>query len=140
MGRQNGKSQLACAYQLLILLHFHAPLLISVASSADQARIVYQRLSTVIDTNPAIRSLFTALTDTRGIKKADDGRVEIKASKGQALQGLAIRAGLVDELHITTPEVWKSVPCICGEIRRRSLILYLSYVCPMYMWRDSNPD
>ncbi len=109
MGRQNGKSQLACAYQLLILLHFHAPLLISVASSADQARIVYQRLSTVIDTNPAIRSLFTALTDTRGIKKADGGRVEIKASKGQALQGLAIRAGLVDELHITTPEVWNSL-------------------------------
>ena len=109
MGRQNGKSELAVAYQLIFLLHFHAPLLISVASNAEQARITYDRLSTLISSNPALAQIFSALTDTRGLRKKDGGKVEIKASKGAALQGLAIRAGMVDELHITAPAVWNAL-------------------------------
>lgn len=106
MGRQNGKSELAAALGIWGLLRKPGALNIGVASSAEQARIIYQRTQSVIRGTPALRKRCEALTDTRGIRTRDGGRYEIKASKSAALQGLAIDLALIDEVHLIQPELW----------------------------------
>lgn len=109
MGRQNGKSEILTAIALWMLLSRTAPLVIGVASSADQARIVYDRALQAIRNNPSLAKRFDRLTDTRGLRTLTGGRYEIKASKGAALQGLAVDLAAIDELHITKPELWDAL-------------------------------
>ena len=107
MGRQNGKSTLAACYGLWGLLRAPGQLVIGIASSADQARIVYDRTMHVIRSNKSLAALFDRLTDTRGIKSKDGGKYEIKASQSLgALQGLSISLGICDELHILRSSAW----------------------------------
>jgi len=107
MGRQNGKSTLAAAYGLWGLLRAPGQLVIGIASSADQARIVYDRTMHVIRSNKSLAALFDRLTDTRGIKSKDGGKYEIKASQSLgALQGLSVSLGICDELHILRSSAW----------------------------------
>ena len=107
MGRQNGKSTLAACYGLWGLLRAPGQLVIGIASSADQARIVYDRTMHVIRSNKSLAALFDRLTDTRGIKSKDGGKYEIKASQSLgALQGLSVSLGICDELHILRSSAW----------------------------------
>lgn len=107
MGRQNGKSTIAAAYGLWGLLRAPGQLVIGIASSADQARIVYDRTMHVIRSNKSLAALFDRLTDTRGIKSKDGGKYEIKASQSLgALQGLSVSLGICDELHILRSSAW----------------------------------
>ncbi len=55
------------------LLRAPGQLVIGLASSADQARIIYDRTMYVIRSNPSLADLFTKLTDTRGIRAKDGG-------------------------------------------------------------------
>lgn len=87
--------------------------MLTLASSAVQARIIYDRLMQLILRNKSLARLFAKLTETRGIKKTDGGELQIRASKGDALQGIPIiPVAVIDELHITKPEVWQS--CLNG--------------------------
>ena len=107
MGRQNGKSTIAACYGLYGLLRAPGQLVIGIASSADQARIVYDRTMYVIRSNKSLAGLFDRLTDTRGIKSKDGGKYEIKASQSLgALQGLSVSLGICDELHILQASAW----------------------------------
>lgn len=108
MGRQNGKSVLGAIYGLWNLLRFPG-LTIGIASSADQARILYDRTMLVIRSNKSLAQRFDRLTDTRGIRAKDGGKYEIKAAKSSALQGLPISAGLVDELHLVDSSLWSDL-------------------------------
>ncbi|MFD6309087.1 terminase large subunit domain-containing protein, partial [Streptomyces sp. NPDC060223] len=118
MGRQNGKSVLGAIFGLFGLLqHTAGPHVISVASTADQARIIYNRVLYVIQGNASLQSRFKKTTETRGIvTKSGAGRYEVKASKGGALQGLPISMGLYDEVHITKPEMWTAM--VLGTAQR----------------------
>lgn len=109
LGRQNGKTEIAAALGLFGLLMKAGSLVIGIASSAEQARIVYQRTMHAIRNNKALAKRFDALTETRGLRSKDGGRYEIKASKGAALQGLPIDLGIVDELHLLTLDLWTSL-------------------------------
>ena len=109
LGRQNGKSELAAALGLWMLLLRASPLVIGIASSADQARIVYDRAMNVIRANPALATRFAKLTETRGIASLSGGKYEIKAAKSAALQGLPIDLAVVDELHILKPGLWQDL-------------------------------
>lgn len=109
MGRQNGKTEIAAALGLVGLLMRSRALVIGIASSAEQARIVYQRTMMAIRSNKALAKRFDALTDTRGLRAKDGGRYEIKAAKGAALQGLPISMGIVDELHLLVLDLWTSL-------------------------------
>lgn len=106
LGRQNGKTEIAAALGLLFLLWKASPLVIGIASSAEQARLVYDRTMTVIRRNPALAAQFEALTDTRGIRAKDGGKYEIKAAKSAALQGPPVDLGIVDEVHLVTDALW----------------------------------
>lgn len=106
LARQNGKTEIAAALGLWRLLSNSRALVIGIASSADQARLVYDRTMSAIRANGALRKRFDALTDTRGIRTTAGGKYEIKAAKSAALQGLPIDLGLVDELHLLRRALW----------------------------------
>lgn len=109
MARQNGKSVLGAIFGLYGLVREAGALVIGLASSADQARIIYSRLLAVINSNPDLAKRFERLTDTRGITGKDNSRYEIKAAKSAAVQGLDISVGLADELHIMPAALWSDM-------------------------------
>lgn len=106
LARQNGKTEIAAALGLWALLREAGALVIGIASSREQATLVYERTMQAINRNPALRAKFARLTDTRGIATKAGGRYELKAAKSAALQGLPIRLGLVDELHLLKRALW----------------------------------
>lgn len=109
MGRQNGKTEIAAALGLWRMLSNPNALVIGIASSAQQANIVYKRILQAVTTNPALARRFTA-TETRGIKSTSaSGTYEIKAAKYAALQGLPIELGIVDEVHLLKMDLWTSL-------------------------------
>lgn len=106
LGRQNGKTEIAAMIGLWALLMKRAPTVLGLATSADQARLVYKRTMGAIAGTPELAAKFKALTETRGIQTRDGGAYEIKAAKSAALQGIPIDIGLVDELHILAKALW----------------------------------
>lgn len=104
MGRQNGKSVLGAIFGLYgILLHGAGPEVISVASSVEQATIIYDRVKYVVANNNALNTRYK-VTGTRGIKSkvADKpGSYVVKAGKEDSLQGVTMSLCLYDELHIS---------------------------------------
>ncbi|QFG10645.1 terminase [Microbacterium phage Naby] len=106
LGRQNGKTEIAAAIGLWALLMKVAPSVVGLATSAEQARLVYKRTMRAIRGTPQLARRFKALTETRGIQTKDGGQYEIKAAKSAALQGIPIDVGLVDELHILLRALW----------------------------------
>ena len=109
MGRQNGKSVIGAILGLYGLLRAPGQSIIGIASSAEQARILYDRTMLVIRRNKSLAERFDKLTDTRGIRAKDGGKYEIKAAKSSALQGIPINVGLADELHIMPQALWSDM-------------------------------
>lgn len=109
MGRQNGKSVIGAILGLYGLLRAPGQLVIGIASSAEQARILYERTMHVIRSNKSLADRFDKLTDTRGIRAKDGGKYEIKAARSGALQGLPLNVGLCDELHIMPSALWSDM-------------------------------
>ena len=109
MGRQQGKSVIGAILGLWGLLRGPGQSIVGIASSAEQARILYDRTMLVIRRNPSLAERFAKLTDTRGIRAKDGGKYEIKAAKSSALQGIPINVGLCDELHLMPPALWSDM-------------------------------
>lgn len=106
LGRQNGKTEIAAALGLFALLMKASPSVVGLATSAEQARLVYKRTMRAIRGTPQLAARFKALTETRGIQTKDGGQYEIKAAKTAALQGIPVDVGLVDELHLLAMALW----------------------------------
>ena len=121
VARQNGKSVIGAVLALYGLVREAGALVIGIASSAEQARIIYKRLMAIIQGDTRLRSMFARLTDTRGISSHDGGVYEIKPAKSAAVQGLDVSVGLVDELHLTPPELWTDL--VNGSKARRNGIV-----------------
>lgn len=102
MGRQNGKSTLTQALSLYaLLMHEQGPTVVGVASSVEQARIVYNRTLYSVNNNPWLKKRFAKATEHRGMHLVNGaGTYMIRAAKETALQGIAVSFGIVDELHI----------------------------------------
>ncbi len=106
LGRQNGKTEIAAALALLWLLWQDAPYVVGIATSAEQARLVYDRVMRAIRPTRSLAARFDALTDTRGIRSRTGGKYEIKAAKSAALQGIPIDLSIVDEVHLVKQALW----------------------------------
>lgn len=106
LGRQNGKTELAAALGLLFMLHVDGGYVVGIASTAEQARLVYRRAMRVISNNNALVKRFEALTETRGIRAKGGGQWELKAAKSAALQGIPIDLSITDEVHLVPKELW----------------------------------
>jgi phage terminase large subunit-like protein len=118
LGRQNGKSFLAAILGVYgLLLHELGPTVISIASSADQARIIYRRVLHVA-TQTSLGKYFKKATEYRGIVTADgSGTYDVKAAKEAALQGVTISLCLFDELHLANKGMWPAA--VLGTSSRR---------------------
>lgn len=120
LGRQNGKSLLAAMLGLWGLLAHQrsGAQVLSLASSSDQARIIYSRVLFVIQNNPFLAKRFKKATEQRGIVTADGtGRYDVKAAKESALQGIPISLCLFDELHLAKPGMWSAA--VLGTSQRK---------------------
>lgn len=106
VARQNGKSELAGILAMYGLLREKGALVVGLASTADQARIVYKRLLQVIQKDPRLAKRFRKTTEHRGIVGTNDSTYLTKASKSDAVQGLPTSVGIIDELHITKAAMW----------------------------------
>jgi len=110
MGRQNGKTELVSALGIWALLRKEGAYNVSVASTAEQANLVYSRVQRVIASNrETLGRLVVKLTDTRGMKTKHGARYEIKASNANTLQGIPVNTGIVDECHLVSAEVWDAL-------------------------------
>lgn len=109
MGRQNGKSLLAAIIGIYgLLLHQKSGAqVLSLASSIDQARIIYNRVLFVIQNNQFLSKRFKKASESRGIVTADGtGRYDVKPAKEGALQGIPVSLVLFDELHLAKEGMW----------------------------------
>ena len=111
MGRQNGKSTLTQALSLYgLLMHEKGPSVIGIASSIDQARVVFNRTLYTVRNNPWLMKRFSKATEHRGIHlKNGEGTYMIKAAKEGALQGIPVTLGIVDELHLLQKGLYSSL-------------------------------
>ena len=124
LGRQNGKSTLAQALALYgLLMHELGPTVIGLASSVDQARIIYERVLYSIKANTWLAKRFRKATEHRGIHLADgSGTYHVKAARGRAVQGITVSLGIVDELHIIPDELYSSLT-LGTSTRRDGLVI-----------------
>jgi phage terminase large subunit-like protein len=110
VARQNGKSVFAAIFGLYgLMMHEKGPTVIGLASSADQANIIYKRVKYVIDNHPALKRRFRT-TGTRGISRLDEpGMYQVKPAKADALQGIDTTLCLFDEVHLCDEEMWSAM-------------------------------
>jgi phage terminase large subunit-like protein len=83
---------------------------LSLASSAEQALIIYNRVLHTILNNETLKKRFSKTTERRGIVSADGlSRYDVKAMKESALQGIPLDTVLADELHLWKKGAWSAV-------------------------------
>ena len=125
LGRQNGKSLIAAVIGGLYGLLMHqqsGASVISLASSIDQARIIYNRVLFVIQSSPFLSKRFKKASESRGIVTADGtGRYDVKPAKEGALQGIPISLCLFDELHLAKQGMWSAA--VLGTAQRKDGIV-----------------
>lgn len=111
MPRKNGKSLLGAILALYgMLLHEPAPEVVSVAASADQARIVYKRLKHQVDSSELLGHFFTRSTEHRGLYTKDEqGIYKVIAANAATAQGLHPSMVIFDELHVAKEDVWTAM-------------------------------
>jgi phage terminase large subunit-like protein len=106
MGRQNGKSVIGGGLALDALV-FHKGDVVSIASSREQATIIYDRVKHVIDSTSWLSKRFKRTTETRGIGKLDGtGKYNVSPAQERALQGLPFVRVLLDEGHLAKEGIW----------------------------------
>lgn len=111
MPRKNGKSLLGALFALYgMLLHEPAPEVISVAASADQAKIVYRRLKHQVDSSELLGHFFTRSTEHRGLYTKDEqGIYKVIGANVATAQGLHPSMVVFDELHVAKEDVWTAM-------------------------------
>jgi phage terminase large subunit-like protein len=111
MPRKNGKSLLGALFALYgMLLHEPAPEVVSVAASADQAKIVYRRLKHQVDSSELLGHFFTRSTEHRGLYTKDEqGIYKVVAANAATVQGLHPSLVIFDELHVAKEDVWTAM-------------------------------
>ncbi len=111
MPRKNGKSLLGAVFALYgLLLHEPAPEVVSVAASADQARIVYRRLLHQTQNSELLKHFFSRSTEHRGLWTKDGtGVYKVIASSAATAQGLHPSMVIFDELHMSKEDLWTAM-------------------------------
>lgn len=112
--RQAGKTETIAALSLWSLLRSENEYSLNIASTADQARLIYDRLQRIIQANPSLDNAMTKITDTKGIRTYKGSRYEIKPSKSAALQGIPVAVAIVDEVHLVADETWSALQTGAG--------------------------
>ena len=111
MPRKQGKTLLGSLFALWgLLAHEDAPEVISVASTSEQARLVYKQVLQQITNSPALKPRFKKMTEFKGIFTADgDGRYVVIGNRPASAQGLHPSLVIFDELHVSNKDLWTAM-------------------------------
>jgi phage terminase large subunit-like protein len=120
--RQVGKTELLTAIGLFALLRKPNQFNIGIASKADQARILYNRLQQIIYPNADLKKIMRKNTETRGIKTEGDTVYDIRAAKADALQGIPVSIAIVDEVHLVDDDAYFAL--VAGQGAREDSCVY----------------
>ncbi len=115
LGRQNGKSTLATALVLYDLITRADANVIGIASSRDQADLVYRMARNVINHNGHLKKRFLKTNEIRGLHTVSGGRYSMMPSKNAALQGHTITLGLIDEVHLLKSDLYQAMVLGAGQ-------------------------
>jgi len=108
--RQSGKSLIASILGGIWGLTMRTGQVLGVASSSDQARIIYDRVLHTIMANPELKEMFKKTTERRGIVSADGlSRYDVKPAKESSLQGIKVDTILFDEVHLARKGMWNAM-------------------------------
>lgn len=119
--RQSGKSLLGAVLGLWGVA-MRTGQTLSLASSSEQAMIIYQRVLHTIMNNETLRKRFKKTTERRGIVSADGlSRYDIRPAKESALQGIPLDTVLADELHLWKKGMWSA--CVLGTSQKADGII-----------------
>lgn len=110
MGRQNGKSILGAAFGLYGLVqHVAGPSVVGIATSVEQANVVYHRVAYAVRHDPALMARFKP-SGTRGVRARDGaGGYFVKPALEEGLQSVPITLCIADELHLSRASMWDSI-------------------------------
>jgi hypothetical protein len=122
MGRQNGKSLIGGVLSLYGLLqHVKGPSVIGVATSVEQANVIYQRTAYAVKNEEELTKRLKA-TGTRGIRLKDgSGEYKCFPAKEEGLQSVPVTLGIADELHLSKAAMWDSI--VKGQTAQKDGIL-----------------
>lgn len=109
VARQNGKTEIGAGFGIYGLRREPGDQIIGVASNAKQANVLYKRTGDAIERTPALKKRFKKITATRGIRSIEGSTYEIRASKGESLQGEPIEMGFIDEVHIVKDDLHQAM-------------------------------
>jgi len=109
--RKNGKSLLGSLFALYgLIAHEDGAEVISVASSTDQANIVYRSVLNQILNSKYLKPRFKKATEGRGIYTADGtGRYIVMGNRATSAQGMHPSMVIFDELHVGKPDLWTAM-------------------------------
>jgi len=109
--RKNGKSLLGSLFALYgLIAHESGAEVISVASSADQANIVYRNVLNQILNSKYLKPRFKKATEGRGIYTADGtGRYIVMGNRATSAQGMHPSMVIFDELHVGKTDLWTAM-------------------------------
>lgn len=125
IARQNGKTEIGAGAGIYGLRRTPGDQIIGVAASAQQAGVLYSRTMQAIERTPALKKRFKKLTSTRGIRSLEGSSYEIRASKGESLQGVPIEMGFIDEVHIVKEDLHQAMLAGLGG-RDNAILLMIS--------------
>lgn len=125
MPRQQGKTEILSAIALWALLRKAGVTNLGVASTADQARLIYERLYNVIIANPSLSKRMAKITDTRGIQTTAGSKYIIRASNSGSLQGIPVDLGVIDEVHLVSSDVYTAVLSGTGS-RKNTIVMAIT--------------
>jgi hypothetical protein len=119
--RQSGKSLLGAILGLWGVA-MRTGQTLSLASSSEQALVIYNRVLATITGNTELKAMFKKTTERRGIVSADGlSRYDVRPAKEAALQGIPLDTVLADELHIWKKGMWGAV--INGGSAKDSIVI-----------------
>ena len=109
--RKNGKSLLGSLFALYgLIAHESGAEVISVASSADQANIVYRNVLNQILNSKYLKPRFKKATEGRGIYTSDGtGRYIVMGNRATSAQGMHPSMVIFDELHVGKADLWTAM-------------------------------
>jgi phage terminase large subunit-like protein len=119
--RQSGKSLIGAMLGLWGVAMRDGQCL-SLASSSEQAMIIYQRVLHTILNNATLKKRFKKTTERRGIVSSDGlSRYDVRPAKESALQGIPLDTVLADELHLWKKGMWTAV--VLGTSARNGIVI-----------------
>jgi phage terminase large subunit-like protein len=119
--RQSGKSLIGAILGLWGVAMRQGQTL-SLASTGEQALIIYNRVLHTILNNETLKKRFSKTTERRGIVSADGlARYDVKPMKESSLQGIPLDTVLADELHLWKKGAWSAV--VLGTSARNGIVI-----------------